>query len=234
MEKIKVEDLMKAKALLDQECFEYQAGGYGHKEKLNDVVSRMDTEGAVDYMEQLLQNWEKYCGTNGIDSDKYSVSMTFSIFYGVEFDELEANYEYIRENNIRPNIEDIVVVDSGVGSYYTSDGKLETEDPIKYADEESKSFVVSFSEFKKMLSERGFELEGVQSFENITDNLLEDRYVQPRARISHTYNKIDLSGLPADFNIKKDIKSFESDGENPMDSAKSLSVEETHSHGRSI
>ena len=208
MENVNIEELRKARTLLEQECFEVRTADFGNKETLYDVMGKLDTKGAVDYMEQFLQNWEKYCGTNGINADEYSVSMTFGTYYSGDLYEQVVNsvdVDYIREHQIKPLIDDLVVVDSGVGSYNIG-AKTGDEDPTKYADEEFKSFVVSFSEFKELLSERGYELDGIQSFDDVVNQLLTDRYRQPVARISRFINEIQFSEFPDNINrAVKDI-----------------------------
>ena len=224
MENIKIEELKKAKALLDQKYFGYTNGGYGESQTLYEIMSNMDAEGAVDYAEEFFKNWEKYCGTKGIEYDGLSVSMIFSTFYSDEI-----NPSRIEDEHIKPSLDDVVLLDVATG-YYTKDGKEDSEDPIEYSTSD-RLFTISFSEFKKLLTERGYEL-GVQSFDEIAENILSSKNAV--VRMSHGYNNIDLSGLPEGININKDLKSFESDGVDPMSGVNSLSMdmEETHSQVR--
>ena len=178
MERVDVELIKKSEELLEQECFPYFSQGIKRKkETLHDVavsMNKMNTKGLVDHILTEVWDWARFLSARGSDPGKHQLPMSIGLYYSGDLYEKDNLSDYIIENSIRPIIEDIAVIDFG---YDVND-----------------FFVVHFSEFINLLSVNGYELEGVQSFDDIVNLVLEGKPTNVNL------NCCDI----ADVNLRKD------------------------------
>lgn len=173
------ENLLRVKRILERKCFASNDESEYYVESYLDVVKSIDNQGAVNYIQEYINNAREYYASNGISYDEIQLYPKFSLYFDSKYAD---RYPYVIEQNVKPIPEILRVYVHGVG--YENNGIRGTVDPDEVI--ETEEFIITFDDFKVMLEASGLMI-GYSSFEDI---LKDYRNYKPTVcKISKSKNK---------------------------------------------
>lgn len=152
-----------------------------------EIEQKENSSLAVAYIEKYLESLINYFS---IKNQKYD-EMTLALLFGVYVPEKKLDKNYEIKKDTKP-LKDYVTV--RVNGFYgmNRENKFE-EDPDLIFDDNFREFTISFNKFKEILSSKGFDLEGIKTFDDLTNKIV-------NGNLSMSYIKVNFN------NQKKKIK----------------------------
>ena len=138
-----------------------------------EIVSKVNTEGAISYLQQCIETYSNYFTAQGLPLDKMSIDLYTEFFMEKEVAN-KADDEYkIRGIEYTNFLEDFVNVSPSI--QVASEGQdVSRMIPFELEKQSSNSFIVNYNELVSRLGELGYELK-YQNFEQLLKGVIKQK-----------------------------------------------------------
>lgn len=157
-----IEKLIELKNKIESKYVSYDVNDTGDIISLFEIEQRKDERGAINNLENYLENLIIKLGIDGKKYDELSISAICKLFYRAEDIDKEDNVPLL---GAKP-LTDFVVI--SFGCYKAVDGdSVFDSDPEGIYSGCYNEFIVSFGEFKSILVDNGFDMNSIKSFADV-------------------------------------------------------------------
>lgn len=180
---MKKQELINLKKKLEQKVLIFDTWGNEGPYSMYEIEQRINTEGAVRQIENYFENLIDYFSNKKVKYEEMTIYLQFGMFVAEKY--VDKKF-YIKES-AKP-VDDLLLV-SISGFNYAMEEQIYHEDPESIMKEAYVPFVILFDKFTKLLEEKGFELEGINTFDTITEKIKSNELVKTSITIKFKNKK---------------------------------------------
>jgi len=148
---MKKQELINLKKKLEQKVLIFDTWGNEGPYSMYEIEQRLNTEGAVHYIENYFGNLIEYFSNKKIKYDEMTIYLQFGMFVSEKY----VDKKFYLKENAKP-VNDLLIV-SISGFNYAREEQVYSEDPEKVMESPYIPFVISFEKHYELLRTKGFE-----------------------------------------------------------------------------
>jgi len=176
--------LLNLKKKIEEKFYIYDAFSSEGPISMFEIEQRTNTQGAVKHVGKYFESLIQYLSNKEIKYDEITLYLQFSIFISEKY----VDKHFYRKDNAKAMNDYVVVRISGFDC--KKNNQIHHEDPELIIENDTESFIISFNQFITLLSLNGFELEGINSFEEISQRISSDKLASAKITINFTDKKV--------------------------------------------
>lgn len=180
---MKKQELINLKKKLEQKVLIFDTFGNEGPYSMYEIEKRVNTEGAVHHIENYFENLIQYFSNKNVKYNEVTIYLQFGIFVSDKY----VDKDFYLKDNAKP-VNDLLLVEVS-GFNYVDSGQIYHEDPESITKEAYVPFVILFDKFTKLLEEKGFELEGINTFDTIAEKIKSNELVKTSITIKFKNKK---------------------------------------------
>lgn len=181
---MKKQELINLKEKIEKNFYIYDAFSSEGPISMFEIEQRTNTQGAVNHVGKYFESLIQYLSNKEIKYDEITIFLQFGIFVSEKY----VDEHFYRKENAKAMNDFVTISISGFD--YKKDNQIHHEDPELIIENDTESFIISFNQFITLLSLNGFQLEGINSFEKISQRISSDKLASAKITINFTDKKV--------------------------------------------